>query len=73
MVELTGPVAIYRLADRPAAAHEIPLMLTVGPMAKKEIKGVEDYKGAAAGWGALKAVADALRGQWPSSTKPMAC
>ncbi len=32
-------------------------------MAKKEIEGVEDYKGAAAGWGALKAVADALRGQ----------
>jgi molybdopterin-dependent oxidoreductase alpha subunit len=32
-------------------------------MAKKEIPGVEDYKGAAAGWGALKAVAEALRGQ----------
>ena len=32
-------------------------------MAKKEISGVEDYQGAAAGWGALKAVADALRGQ----------
>jgi anaerobic selenocysteine-containing dehydrogenase len=32
-------------------------------MAKKEIAGVEDYKGAAAGWGALKAVAEALRGQ----------
>ena len=29
-------------------------------MAKKEIPGVEDYKGAAAGWGALKAVAEAL-------------
>ena len=32
-------------------------------MAKKEVRGVEDYQGAAAGWGALKAVADALRGQ----------
>jgi molybdopterin-dependent oxidoreductase alpha subunit len=32
-------------------------------MANKEIPGVEDYKGPAAGWGALKAVADALRGQ----------
>jgi len=32
-------------------------------MAKKEIPGIEDYQGAAAGWGALKAVADALRGQ----------
>jgi molybdopterin-dependent oxidoreductase alpha subunit len=32
-------------------------------MTKKQIKGVEDYKGAAAGWGALKAVADAVRGQ----------
>jgi hypothetical protein len=31
-------------------------------MTKKKIKGVEDYKGAAAGWAALKAVADALRG-----------
>src|SRR6202045_3875461 len=31
--------------------------------AKREVTGVEDYKGAAAGWGALKAVADALRGQ----------
>jgi hypothetical protein len=25
-------------------------------MAKKQVQGVEDYKGAAAGWGALKAV-----------------
>jgi molybdopterin-dependent oxidoreductase alpha subunit len=32
-------------------------------MAKKQVQGVEDYKGAAAGWGALKAVADAVRGQ----------
>src|ERR1700722_16985805 len=32
-------------------------------MANKEIPGVEDYKGAAAGWGALKAVAEAVRGQ----------
>src|SRR5664279_4316146 len=32
-------------------------------MAKKEIPGGEDYQGAAAGWGALKAVDDALRGQ----------
>jgi len=32
-------------------------------MAKNEIAGVEDYKGAAAGWGALKAVAEAHRGQ----------
>jgi molybdopterin-dependent oxidoreductase alpha subunit len=30
---------------------------------KKQVPGVEDYKGAAAGWGALKAVADAVRGQ----------
>ncbi len=30
---------------------------------KKQVTGIEDYKGAAAGWGALKAVADALRGQ----------
>jgi molybdopterin-dependent oxidoreductase alpha subunit len=29
----------------------------------KKIEGVEDYQGAAAGWGALKAVAGALRGQ----------
>jgi molybdopterin-dependent oxidoreductase alpha subunit len=32
-------------------------------MNKREIPGIEDYKGAAAGWGALKAVADAVRGQ----------
>jgi molybdopterin-dependent oxidoreductase alpha subunit len=32
-------------------------------MAKKDIPGVEDYQGAAAGWGALKAVAEALRSQ----------
>jgi molybdopterin-dependent oxidoreductase alpha subunit len=32
-------------------------------MAKKQVQGVENYKGAAAGWGALKAVADAVRGQ----------
>ncbi|MBX9711107.1 MAG: FdhF/YdeP family oxidoreductase [Xanthobacteraceae bacterium] len=30
---------------------------------KPEVVGVEDYQGAAAGWGALKAVADALREQ----------
>lgn len=32
-------------------------------MTAKPIAGVEDYQGAAAGWGALKAVADAVRGQ----------
>jgi molybdopterin-dependent oxidoreductase alpha subunit len=32
-------------------------------MAKKQVEGVSDYKGAAAGWGALKAVASAVRGQ----------
>ncbi|MDB5500643.1 MAG: oxidoreductase alpha (molybdopterin) subunit [Tardiphaga sp.] len=32
-------------------------------MAKRKVEGVEDYQGAAAGWGALKAVAGALRGQ----------
>jgi molybdopterin-dependent oxidoreductase alpha subunit len=32
-------------------------------MAKKQIRGVGEYKGAAAGWGALKAVAEAVRGQ----------
>jgi len=30
-------------------------------MAKNEVVGVGDYEGAAAGWGALKAVADAVR------------
>src|SRR5580698_1622761 len=32
-------------------------------MNKREIVGIEDYQGAAAGWGALKAVAGAVRGQ----------
>src|ERR1700754_2202413 len=32
-------------------------------MSEDEVKGVGDYEGAAAGWGALKAVADAVRGQ----------
>ena len=32
-------------------------------MSKDDVKGVGNYEGAAAGWGALKAVADALRGQ----------
>jgi molybdopterin-dependent oxidoreductase alpha subunit len=32
-------------------------------VSEDEVVGVGDYKGAAAGWGALKAVADALRGQ----------
>jgi molybdopterin-dependent oxidoreductase alpha subunit len=32
-------------------------------MAKKQVTGVDEYQGAAAGWGALKAVANALRGQ----------
>jgi molybdopterin-dependent oxidoreductase alpha subunit len=32
-------------------------------MTAKPIAGVEDYQGASAGWGALKAVADAVRGQ----------
>lgn len=32
-------------------------------MSKDDVVGVGDYEGAAAGWGALKAVADAVRGQ----------
>lgn len=32
-------------------------------MTAKKLEGIEDYQGAAAGWGALKAVADAVRGQ----------
>src|ERR1700757_4718583 len=32
-------------------------------MSKDDVVGVGDYDGAAAGWGALKAVADAVRGQ----------
>src|ERR1700726_4299963 len=32
-------------------------------MSKVDIAGVAEYEGAAAGWGALKAVADAVRGQ----------
>jgi anaerobic selenocysteine-containing dehydrogenase len=32
-------------------------------MSKDDLAGVSDYEGAAAGWGALKAVADAVRGQ----------
>jgi molybdopterin-dependent oxidoreductase alpha subunit len=34
-----------------------------GTVSEDEVVGVGDYKGAAAGWGALKAVADALRSQ----------
>jgi molybdopterin-dependent oxidoreductase alpha subunit len=32
-------------------------------MSEDDVVGVDDYSGAAAGWGALKAVADAVRGQ----------
>lgn len=32
-------------------------------MSKDNVAGVDDYEGAAAGWGALKAVAEAVRGQ----------
>src|ERR1700690_651526 len=32
-------------------------------MSEDDVVGVGDYVGAAAGWGALKAVADAVRGQ----------
>jgi molybdopterin-dependent oxidoreductase alpha subunit len=32
-------------------------------MSEDDVAGVAEYKGAAAGWGALKAVADAVRGQ----------
>src|SRR6202521_5793845 len=32
-------------------------------MSEDDVEGVGDYEGAAAGWGALKAVADAIRGQ----------
>ena len=41
-------------------------------MAKKDIPGVEDYQGAAAGWGALKAVAEAVRDQMGTSAKKRA-
>src|SRR5437763_17166566 len=32
-------------------------------MSEDDVVGVGDYEGAAAGWGALKAVADAVRGE----------
>jgi anaerobic selenocysteine-containing dehydrogenase len=32
-------------------------------MSEDDVVGVAEYDGAAAGWGALKAVADAVRGQ----------
>src|SRR5246500_1495418 len=32
-------------------------------MSQDDVTGIADYEGAAAGWGALKAVADAVRGQ----------
>jgi len=32
-------------------------------MSEDDVAGVGEYEGAAAGWGALKAVADAVRGQ----------
>jgi molybdopterin-dependent oxidoreductase alpha subunit len=34
-----------------------------GIMSEDQVEGVGEYEGAAAGWGALKAVADAVRGQ----------
>src|SRR3979409_628791 len=34
-----------------------------GAMSEDDVVGVGNYEGAAAGWGALKAVADAVRGQ----------
>src|ERR1700754_647404 len=33
------------------------------PMTKNNLAGIEDYKSSAGGWGALKAVADAVRSQ----------
>jgi hypothetical protein len=36
---------------------------TESVMSEDDVAGVGDYEGAAAGWGALKAVADAVRGQ----------
>jgi hypothetical protein len=32
-------------------------------VSEDDVVGVDEYEGAAAGWGALKAVADAVRGQ----------
>jgi hypothetical protein len=32
-------------------------------MSEEHVEGVGEYEGASAGWGALKAVADAVRGQ----------
>src|SRR5207237_6533957 len=41
-----------------------PLLATMeNTMNEDDVAGVGDYQGAAAGWGALKAVADAVRGQ----------
>src|ERR1700759_637691 len=38
-------------------------MKTGRQMTTKKLEGIEDYQGAAAGWGPLKADADAVRGQ----------
>ena len=52
------------LRGSPASAHTILSPQTMRrQMTRKKLEGIEDYKGAAAGWGALKAVADAVRGQ----------
>src|SRR6202166_4558110 len=48
--------------------REVPLgqdiaAIMESAMSEDDVEGVRDYEGAAAGWGALKAVADAVRGQ----------
>jgi molybdopterin-dependent oxidoreductase alpha subunit len=48
--------------------REVPLgqdiaAIMESAMSEDDVLGVRDYEGAAAGWGALKAVADAVRGQ----------
>jgi molybdopterin-dependent oxidoreductase alpha subunit len=39
------------------------MVIVENSMSEDDVVGVSDYEGAAAGWGALKAVADAVRGQ----------
>ena len=40
-------------------------------MAKKDVPGIGEYGGPAGGWGALQAVAKAIRGQMSASGTPI--
>jgi molybdopterin-dependent oxidoreductase alpha subunit len=63
LIEALMSVDYFRWDSSGSISRRIFAAIMESAMSEDDVAGVGDYEGAAAGWGALKAVADAVRGQ----------